>query len=123
MAGPRLSGASGEERKSAPAVRTDAIKPRPFDPSLDAPAADSQAPPVVVAAIEVTGKVVDDRRRAVAGAAVELLTTGTVARPRFSIDFPAEYIATEMEWKDLVLHPATMKQIREIQNWITHNGT
>ncbi|HQU31014.1 MAG: ATP-binding protein [Planctomycetia bacterium] len=54
---------------------------------------------------------------------VELLTTGTVSRPRFSTDFPAEYIETEMEWGDLVLHPNTLLQIREIENWITHNDT
>jgi len=54
---------------------------------------------------------------------VELLTTGTVSRPRFSTDFPAEYIETEMEWDDLVLHPNTLLQIREIENWIRHNDT
>ena len=54
---------------------------------------------------------------------VELLTTGKVSRPRFSIDFPAEYIETAMDWQDLVLHPATRRQIREIENWITHSDT
>ena len=52
---------------------------------------------------------------------VEFLTTGTVSRPRFSIDFPAEHIETEMEWEDLVLHPNTLRQIREIENWIKHS--
>lgn len=54
---------------------------------------------------------------------IEQLTTGTVSRPRFGIDFPAEYIETGMEWDDLVLHPNTMLQIREIENWIKHNDT
>lgn len=54
---------------------------------------------------------------------VELLTIGTVSKPRFSVDFPAEYIETEMEWDDLVLHPKTMQQIREIENWLKHNDT
>jgi AAA+ superfamily predicted ATPase len=54
---------------------------------------------------------------------VELLTIGTVSKPRFSIEFPAEYIETEMEWDDLVLHPNTLRQIREIENWIKHNDT
>jgi AAA+ superfamily predicted ATPase len=54
---------------------------------------------------------------------VEQLTTGTVSKPRFSANFPAEYIETEMEWSDLVLHPNTSRQIREIENWITHNDT
>ncbi|MFS8979421.1 ATP-binding protein [Cupriavidus necator] len=54
---------------------------------------------------------------------VELLTIGTVSRPRFSIDFPAEYIGTEMEWGDLVLHPKTLGQIHEIEHWVKHNDT
>jgi AAA+ superfamily predicted ATPase len=54
---------------------------------------------------------------------VEQLTIGTVSKPRFSIDFPAEYIETEMEWDDLVLHPNTRQQIREMQHWITHSET
>ena len=54
---------------------------------------------------------------------VEQLTIGTVSKPRFSSDFPAEYIETEMEWDDLVLHPKTLQQIREIENWITHSET
>ena len=54
---------------------------------------------------------------------VELLTVGTVSRPRFSVDFPAEYIETEMTWDDLVLNPSTLRQIHEIENWIEHNDT
>ena len=54
---------------------------------------------------------------------LELLTTGTVSKPRFSIDFPAELIETEMEWDDLVLHPGTSRQIREIENWVKHSDT
>jgi AAA+ superfamily predicted ATPase len=54
---------------------------------------------------------------------IEQLTTGKVSKPRFSMDFPAEYIETNMEWDDLVLHPTTLRQIQEIENWITHNDT
>jgi hypothetical protein len=54
---------------------------------------------------------------------VEQLTTGIVGKPRFSIDFPAEYIETSMEWEELVLHPSTLAQIREIENWMIHNNT
>ncbi|MCI5118352.1 MAG: ATP-binding protein, partial [Candidatus Electrothrix sp. LOE1_4_5] len=57
------------------------------------------------------------------GEMVELLSLGTVSRPRFSIDFPAEYIETQMEWDDLVLNPKTLRQILEIETWITHNDT
>lgn len=51
----------------------------------------------------------------------ELLTTGGISKPRFSIDFPAESIETEMDWDDLVLHADTMQQIMEMQQWIEHS--
>ena len=54
---------------------------------------------------------------------VEEITIGKVSKPRFSSEFPAEYIETKMDWPDLVLHPNTMNQIREIENWIEHNDT
>jgi AAA+ superfamily predicted ATPase len=54
---------------------------------------------------------------------VEELTLGTVSKPRFSTDFPAEYIETAMNWDDLVLHPDTLRHIREIEHWIAHNDT
>jgi hypothetical protein len=54
---------------------------------------------------------------------VEQLTTGAISKPRFSLDFPAEYIDTEMDWDDLVLHPNTLRQIHEVENWINHNET
>lgn len=54
---------------------------------------------------------------------VEQLTLGTTSKPRFSMDFPAEYIETGMEWSDLVLPATTLQQIREIEHWITHNDT
>jgi AAA+ superfamily predicted ATPase len=54
---------------------------------------------------------------------VELFTIGTVSKPRFSSEFPAEHIDTEMTWDDLVLHPATLRQIHEIEHWISHHET
>ena len=54
---------------------------------------------------------------------IEQLIIGTVSKPRFSADFPAEHIETGMEWDDLVLHPHTLHHIREIENWIKHNDT
>ncbi len=54
---------------------------------------------------------------------VELLTLGRISKPRFSMNFPAEHLETEMEWDDLVLHPSTLRQIHEIENWIKHNDT
>jgi SpoVK/Ycf46/Vps4 family AAA+-type ATPase len=49
--------------------------------------------------------------------------SGCRATPRFSTEFPAERIDTAMDWDDLVLHPRTSKQIREIEHWVTHNDT
>ncbi|WP_425290901.1 ATP-binding protein [Spirosoma linguale] len=54
---------------------------------------------------------------------VELLTTGISSRPQFSMEFPAEYIETDMDWNDLVLHPTTLRQIQEIEHWITYTDT
>lgn len=53
----------------------------------------------------------------------EQLTTGIVVIPRFSIDFPAENIETGMNWDDLILHPNTLRQILEIENWVIHSDT
>lgn len=52
---------------------------------------------------------------------IEYLTLGKINKPRFSTGFPAEYIETEMEWNDLVLHTSTRNQIGEIEGWIRHN--
>src|SRR6185437_13694673 len=54
---------------------------------------------------------------------VEELTMGKSSKPRFSAEFPAEYIETRMDWEDVVLHPNIMRQIHEIENWIKHNDT
>ena len=52
---------------------------------------------------------------------VERLTTGAVSLPRFSVDFPAERIETDLAWDDIVLHADTLRQVREIENWIRFN--
>jgi hypothetical protein len=54
---------------------------------------------------------------------LELFISGVVSRPRFSSDFPAEYIETGMEWGDLVLHPDTLRHVGEIDTWISHKDT
>jgi SpoVK/Ycf46/Vps4 family AAA+-type ATPase len=54
---------------------------------------------------------------------VELLTLGQVSKPRFSTEFPAEYITTEMEWDDLVLDPVTFSQILRIESWVKYQHT
>ena len=54
---------------------------------------------------------------------VERVTTGTVTLPRFSADFPAEHVTTEMDWDHLVLRDETRGQITEIEHWIRYNNT
>jgi SpoVK/Ycf46/Vps4 family AAA+-type ATPase len=39
------------------------------------------------------------------------------------MDFPAERIATQLEWDDLILHPHTLHQIRDLENWMRWNET
>jgi hypothetical protein len=47
---------------------------------------------------------------------------GKEATPKFSLDFPAKRIATQMEWADLVLHPHTREQINDIRVWLEHHN-
>jgi AAA+ superfamily predicted ATPase len=54
---------------------------------------------------------------------VDLFTIGKVAAPRFSMTFPAQRIETELEWDDLVLHPDTLEQIKELEVWVKHGDT
>ena len=54
---------------------------------------------------------------------VELFTSGKITRPRLSSDFPAQFIETGLDWKDLILNEKTSKQIAEIETWLKHNET
>lgn len=54
---------------------------------------------------------------------IDLLTLGHVSRPRFSMDFPAQLVSTEMIWDDLVLPDTTFKQIQELHAWVKHGDT
>lgn len=53
---------------------------------------------------------------------LDLFTTGTYKRPRFSHEFPAHLLETELEWEDLVLSPSTIEQIEEIKAYLNHNA-
>ena len=54
---------------------------------------------------------------------VEYFKTGKVSRPAMSIDFPAQYISTELEWEDLILPDSTMSHIQELHRWVKHSDT
>lgn len=52
-----------------------------------------------------------------------LLSIGQHYRPSFGSQFPAQLIETGLSFDDLVLHPGTLKQVQEIQTFITHGPT
>ena len=54
---------------------------------------------------------------------VDLLTTGMVAKPAFSPEFPAKLVTTKMEWQDIILATKTATQIDDIKIWLHHNAT
>ncbi|MBU3699188.1 MAG: ATP-binding protein [Candidatus Kapabacteria bacterium] len=54
---------------------------------------------------------------------VDTMILGRAAPPRFSSDFPAEHVTTDLEWSDLVLRASTSSQIQEVLNWMEHNET
>ncbi|HEX3349533.1 MAG TPA: ATP-binding protein [Acetobacteraceae bacterium] len=54
---------------------------------------------------------------------LSLFTTGEPRHPAFSAQFPARQVRTELDWGDLVLHPATREGLAEIEAWIEHGET
>ena len=54
---------------------------------------------------------------------VDRFTLGQVSRPRFSMEFPAQRVNTEMEWKELVLPEKTLQQVNELHAWVKHGDT
>jgi hypothetical protein len=52
-----------------------------------------------------------------------LFTTGRRPPPALELDFPAHRLDTALSWEDLVLHPSTLKQIQEVQTFVTHGDT
>ena len=51
---------------------------------------------------------------------LDFFTHGNLLKPDFSPDFPARYIETKLDWDDLVLPPATLRQVDEIRDWLEH---
>jgi AAA+ superfamily predicted ATPase len=52
---------------------------------------------------------------------VELFTVGEISSPRFSMQFPAQEISTDLNWEDLVLGQGVRDQIQGISHWVKHN--
>lgn len=51
---------------------------------------------------------------------LELFVHGKFLRPRMSMDFPAEYLTTELTEHELVLPANTAAQLRELENWLRY---
>lgn len=52
---------------------------------------------------------------------VDKILFGKESAPRFGIDFPAKQIVTSMIWEDVVLHPRTLQQVKDISIWLEHH--
>lgn len=52
---------------------------------------------------------------------VDLFISGKLSRPKFSSDFPAQLISTNLEWSDLVLKDKTLDEIKELETWLNYN--
>ncbi len=51
---------------------------------------------------------------------VNLFTAGKISAPRFSMNFPAELITTELTEEDLVIPEITRRQVAELENWMNY---
>lgn len=54
---------------------------------------------------------------------VELFTTGQIATPEFSMQFPAQLVETALEWDELILLKETKVQIDELKAWLQYRQT
>jgi hypothetical protein len=54
---------------------------------------------------------------------IHYFTEGTPYYPKFSSQFPAERLTTEMEWNDLILPDLTMQEVNDVLIWLEHNDT
>ena len=52
---------------------------------------------------------------------VDYYLTGNRSKPKFSPNFPAQEITTEMDWEDLVLTEDVKDQIQELKIWIENS--
>lgn len=59
----------------------------------------------------------------VANEALDFLIHGQLSRPKFGIQFPAQLIETQLQWKDLILNDHTYEQLKDLENWIQHGQT
>lgn len=51
---------------------------------------------------------------------VDALVSGHAFHPKYSEDFPAQLITTQMEWEEIVLAKKTAESLQEIQEWVKY---
>lgn len=51
------------------------------------------------------------------------LTTGSIAPPQYSRDFPAQILQSKLRWQDLVLPDATLHSLNELLAWVEYGET
>lgn len=54
---------------------------------------------------------------------LQYFITGTLPRLEHSTSFPAQHIATALNWEDLILENFVMNQVLEINAWLNHGTT
>lgn len=54
---------------------------------------------------------------------LDLLIHGQLSKPKFGIQFPAQLIETQLQWKDLILNEHTSDQLKDLEHWIQHGQT
>ena len=54
---------------------------------------------------------------------ISVFTTGDVAPPQYSKDFPAQMLRSKLKWTDLVLPDATLSSLNELLAWVKHGET
>jgi len=57
------------------------------------------------------------------GEVLDLITLGEIRKPKFSAEFPAKRLTSDMAWDDLVLNDAILYQLQDIETWIHHHDT
>ena len=54
---------------------------------------------------------------------VDSFLFNTIRRPKYSTDFPAHLLSTELEWNDLILNPVTEEKITEMKDALEFRDT
>lgn len=54
---------------------------------------------------------------------VHLLSFGEKKEPKFGLNFPAQRIATRLEWSDLIVNDSIRTQVDQIKLWVKHQHT